>query len=295
MPGGIIWGIGASVLQYNVFSDSITYYDESNGVPSAGNWITTTPEGEIWISHTVRYSCHLDCQYNGVSHFNGSNWEVFTTENGLLDQKVTSIVALSSTEVYISGPGGIAKYNGEFLEPFNTNYDVQCLAKSPDGNLWATGYRKGGFVPPYVHIKFEGNNTYEYEYNREFNSLYVTNMEIDSNGVIWESVNGHLFKHIVFSPVGVNDKQENQFPILSIAPNPANPVSNISYSIAEPSHVKLDIYSITGQKVAALVDDYRDAGLHTAIFDGSNLASGLYLYRFQSNSFSTTGRLMIIK
>ena len=82
---------------------------------------------------------------------------------------------------------------------------------------------------------------------------------------------------------------------VSVFPNPANPVSNISYSIAEPSHVKLDIYSITGQKVAALVDDYRDAGLHTAIFDGSNLASGLYLYRFQSNSFRTTGRLMIIK
>ena len=82
---------------------------------------------------------------------------------------------------------------------------------------------------------------------------------------------------------------------VSVFPNPANPVSNISYSIAEPSQVKLDIYSITGQKVAALVDDYRDAGVHTAVFDGSNLASGLYLYRFQSNSFRTTGRLMIIK
>jgi len=92
-----------------------------------------------------------------------------------------------------------------------------------------------------------------------------------------------------------SETTEGTAEFVTVSPNPANPVSYISYSIAKPSHVKLDIYSITGQKVAALVDDYRDAGVHTATFDGSNLASGLFLYRFQSKSFSTTGRLMILK
>ena len=65
--------------------------------------------------------------------------------------------------------------------------------------------------------------------------------------------------------------------------------------LPKASQVKLDIYSITGQKVAALVNDFIPAGNHNVIFDGSRIGSGIYLYRFKAENFNKTGKILIIK
>jgi len=78
-------------------------------------------------------------------------------------------------------------------------------------------------------------------------------------------------------------------------PNPANPYAMLMYSIKTPSHVKLSVYSINGQKVATIVDGHMSAGIHSVRFDGSKLASGLYFYKFQSAKFNKTGKIMLVK
>ena len=82
---------------------------------------------------------------------------------------------------------------------------------------------------------------------------------------------------------------------VSVYPNPANPVTTISYSINSPSAVKLSIYSINGQKVATLVDGTVSAGSHAVKFDGSKFASGVYFYRFESAGLNKTGKLLLLK
>jgi len=82
---------------------------------------------------------------------------------------------------------------------------------------------------------------------------------------------------------------------VTLETNPFNPSTSIIYSIKEPSQVKLDVFSITGQKVATLANGYMSAGVHTAKFDGSRLASGVYFYRFESGSFNTKGKMLLVK
>ena len=82
---------------------------------------------------------------------------------------------------------------------------------------------------------------------------------------------------------------------VTISPNPANPITTIVYSIRNPSDVKLTIYSIVGQKVATLVDGPMSAGKHSVMFDGSRLASGVYLYRFESRGLNRTGKMLLLK
>ena len=82
---------------------------------------------------------------------------------------------------------------------------------------------------------------------------------------------------------------------MTASPNPFNPITTIKYSIANPSHVKLAVYSITGQKVATLVDGSVSAGEHSVRFDGSNLASGIYLYRFTSKEYKKTDKMILMK
>ncbi len=82
---------------------------------------------------------------------------------------------------------------------------------------------------------------------------------------------------------------------MSVYPNPLNPQTTISYSIKNPSHVKLVVYNITGQKVTTLVDKHITAGKHSVVFDGSDFGSGVYLYKFDSKGFTKTGKMMLLK
>ncbi len=82
---------------------------------------------------------------------------------------------------------------------------------------------------------------------------------------------------------------------VSISPNPANPVTTITYSIKNPSDVKLTIYSINGQKVATLVNGPMSAGRHSVTFNGAKYASGVYFYHFESAGMTRTGKMLLLK
>jgi photosystem II stability/assembly factor-like uncharacterized protein len=69
-------------------------------------------------------------------------------------------------------------------------------------------------------------------------------------------------------------------------PNPFNPTTEISYSIPEEAHVRLTVYSTTGQEIATLVDHAEAAGERkiswNAVTNGGDpVASGVYLYRIE--------------
>lgn len=78
-------------------------------------------------------------------------------------------------------------------------------------------------------------------------------------------------------------------------PNPFNPVTTIRFDLPGHSRVRLSIYTITGRRVAILVDENLSAGEHAVTFDASGLSSGVYLYRLQNDDFSASRRMTLIK
>ena len=100
-----------------------------------------------------------------------------------------------------------------------------------------------------------------------------------------------------FSPPPIPEPEATEEIIdsITISPNPFNPSTVIGYTLTNPTQVELSIYSITGQKVATLVNDHVPAGRHSVTFDGANLASGIYFYRFESDALNKTGKLMLMK
>lgn len=78
-------------------------------------------------------------------------------------------------------------------------------------------------------------------------------------------------------------------------PNPFNPVTQIRYDLPKDAEVRLEVFTVTGQRVATLVNERRQAGSHTVTFDATRLASGVYIYRIQAGSFIATRQLTLIK
>jgi len=78
-------------------------------------------------------------------------------------------------------------------------------------------------------------------------------------------------------------------------PNPFNPSTTISYSLPEAAKVTLRVYDLQGRMVAELVNGYRDAGVHQTVFDGTGLASGVYIYSLHAGDFSTNGKMIMMK
>lgn len=78
-------------------------------------------------------------------------------------------------------------------------------------------------------------------------------------------------------------------------PNPFNPSTNISFELPEQAEITLDVYNVSGQRVATVATGTYQAGVHTVQFDASNLASGIYVYRLRSGAFTQTQKMMLVK
>lgn len=78
-------------------------------------------------------------------------------------------------------------------------------------------------------------------------------------------------------------------------PNPFNPVTQIRFELAQPAEVRLSVYNLQGQRVATLADGWHTSGSHQLAFNGSALASGLYLYRLTAAGQQLTRKMMLVK
>jgi hypothetical protein len=78
-------------------------------------------------------------------------------------------------------------------------------------------------------------------------------------------------------------------------PNPFNPSTVIEFALPKDAHVRLEVYNIIGQKVMTLVDEVRPAGYHSVKLDGTNLASGMYLYRLTTGQQTFMKKLLLMK
>lgn len=78
-------------------------------------------------------------------------------------------------------------------------------------------------------------------------------------------------------------------------PNPFNPTTTIRVGLEEDSPLRVDVYTTDGRLVQTITDDFKVKGWHDMSFDASNLSSGVYIYRVQTNNDLQVGKMTLIK
>jgi hypothetical protein len=102
---------------------------------------------------------------------------------------------------------------------------------------------------------------------------------------------------VLVNVLDANDQASlpREFALHAAYPNPFNPQTTIVFDLPRAADVRLAIYDITGRLVRELVQGPRAAGVHGLVFDASDLASGVYVARFESSDFHAVQKLLLLR
>ncbi len=78
-------------------------------------------------------------------------------------------------------------------------------------------------------------------------------------------------------------------------PNPFNPSTNIRFLTPDNDRVRITVHALSGEIVAVLTDGRFEAGMHSVVFDGTGLSTGVYFYRMATPTFSATRKMAFVK
>ncbi|MBD3169067.1 MAG: T9SS type A sorting domain-containing protein [candidate division Zixibacteria bacterium] len=98
-------------------------------------------------------------------------------------------------------------------------------------------------------------------------------------------------------PVGVDEEIDvpTGFALNQNYPNPFNASTNISFTLAENGHTRLEVYNLLGEKVETLIDEYLNAGEYGVNWEAGGNSTGVYFYRLKTEGVSKTRRMVLLK
>ncbi|MFQ6091230.1 MAG: cohesin domain-containing protein [bacterium] len=91
-----------------------------------------------------------------------------------------------------------------------------------------------------------------------------------------------------------------EFALFQNRPNPFNPETHIEYGLPQAGYVRLDVYNVLGQHVVTLVDELKQAGFHTAHWDGRDstgdeVPNGVYFCKIDTGQFVQTKKMVLLR
>ena len=98
----------------------------------------------------------------------------------------------------------------------------------------------------------------------------------------------------IYNAVGIDDKSVSNPVLTRNYPNPFNGSTTIKYSLTRDTRTEIIVYDLLGHKLATLMDEYRNAGTHTVVWDASGLPAGVYMYQLKTDDFIVSKKMKLI-
>jgi hypothetical protein len=129
-------------------------------------------------------------------------------------------------------------------------------------------------------------------------NYWVTSLII-FNGYIFAGTPNHgLWRRSLTDFVAVNKigvEIPSSYTLNQNYPNPFNPSTFIKYQITKNSSVSLKVFDALGREVEILINEKQSPGTYEVHFNGSNLPSGIYFYKLETDNFSDVKKMVLIK
>ena len=87
----------------------------------------------------------------------------------------------------------------------------------------------------------------------------------------------------------------DSFSLSQAYPNPFNPTTTMTLIMPVAGDMKVEIYNLLGQSITTLTNGYKEAGTYNLIWDATDVSSGMYFVKAETERFTTTQKLMLVK
>ena len=202
---------------------------------------------------------------------------------------------------------GVQQWVSRYVGP-NWDWAYQ-LRPDKYANVYVTGFSTvSGQDRNYCTIKYNTNGVQQWlmMYDGPVNFTDEAKaMEVDSAGNVYvtgfsygSNVN-YDYLTIKYAPVvgikKISGSTPGVYGLYQNYPNPFNPITKITFSIPNSELVRLIVYDVLGRVAAIPINDKFNAGSYEMVFDGSNLPSGVYLYRIEAGDFRDVKKMILVK
>lgn len=318
--GGLNWN-AATYPDSATFLYTIYFRDSLNGwmSGSGGTFLQTTNAGQSWIRREqdtslfsgfpVRnldfYSRYFCFGTGGVNDFGGVIWR--STNSGMIWQ--ANVVAPEPIfDLYFLDSLNILGCGGDF------EFGASVVKTSNGGVNWNFEFIQQWGVASEIAFR----NLAEIWLPLSISQAWA--LSIDSanswhtipapdSSSVWDALfldqfhgwgcgtNGLIVKYNP-QPIGIQN-WENILPASDILyqnyPNPFNPYTTIEYYLVKPAAVRISIYDVLGREIKTILSGLQKAGQHKLKLSGENLPSGIYFYKLESESFTGTKKMIILR
>lgn len=173
----------------------------------------------------------------------------------------------------------------------NVNSNFIGLSFSDSVNGWITSNTSEILRTTNGGTSFSNSNTSLYQ---SLYSVYAYSSQFawiaSDSGTVYSTYNGNT--------IGINS-YNSEVPVLynlfQNYPNPFNPTTKITFALPFKSFITLKVYDLLGREIETLVNTSLNVGKYDVVFNASNLASGVYFYRIESERFSETKKMIVLK
>jgi len=162
----------------------------------------------------------------------------------------------------------------------NSGFEIQ---RSSSDEIAAGIWNSIGFV--------KGNGTTNSQINYEFTDKNLL-PEKYSYRLKQIDFNGNYEYHNLSNVVVISVPEK--FSLSQNFPNPFNPVTTISYSLPNTQYTILKVYEVNGKEISTLVNQKKEAGVHSIEFNASEYSSGIYFYTLNVNGKNIDTKRMIL-
>ncbi len=302
-----------SVTGMDNYTGGLVGFNRS-GASIKKSYSTADVNGEMYVGGLVGYSSNATIS---SSYSKGAVKGERNSVGGLIGTTLGGTIENSFSRSSVSGNnwvGGLVGYNGtddlSIINCYSTGpvvgeeEDVGGLVGFLDGNtsvVSESSYWNHETSGQTASEAGEARNTEQMTYPYDEDTFVDWDFEYTWVHDTEESMNqGYPYMEIKSTVTNVSDPkiQEEIAQEISLAqnyPNPFNPSTRINFTIPEQAHVRLRVYNVMGQHVRTLVNEVKSPGSYEVPFEAIGLSSGIYLYRLQTETYTASRSMLLVK
>jgi photosystem II stability/assembly factor-like uncharacterized protein len=312
--GGTTWGLQNSGTTVSL--RGVWFSDANNGtaVGFSGTILRTTNGGVDWVMQNSGTTTALrGVVFSDVSNGTvvGDNGTILRTTNGgatWTPQNSGTTGRLLSVSFIGPNLGTVTGENGIILRTTNggttwtpqtagVSAELRSVSFSSINNGMIVGDRwTGSQIACVILNTTNGGSTWTIQENGLTDNLYavcmpdeLTAVAVGYGGTVLRTETGGLVS--VADPYVISDNQSSIS--LQVAPDPFCQSTTLCWYAPENGRTILQVFSLSGMSVKTLIDDFRPAGRHRAVFEAENLTPGVYVCCLTVNGKSFS-RLMVL-